>query len=55
MQRVSARTGDASDATPEVLRRQLATPPGALTWRMIDVSGAPEGVAAQARGLLGLP
>jgi hypothetical protein len=55
MQRVTARTGDASDATPEVLRRQLAAHPGALTWRMLDVSGSPEGVAAQARGLLGLP
>jgi hypothetical protein len=55
MQRVAARTGDVSDATPEVLRAQLAADPGALTWRMIDVSGAPEGVAARVRVLLGLP
>jgi aminoglycoside phosphotransferase family enzyme/predicted kinase len=52
-QRVTARRGDVSDATPYVLRQQLATDPGALTWPLLDVSGSPESVAAQARALLG--
>jgi len=55
MQRLTARTGDASDATPDVLRQQLATDPGALAWPTIDVSGSREEVSAQARGLLGSP
>jgi uncharacterized protein len=53
VQRVTARRGDISDATPEVLRQQLATDPGALTWPLLDVSGSPQAVAAQARALLG--
>jgi predicted kinase len=53
VQRVAARRGDVSDATPDVLRQQLATAPGALTWPLLDVSGSPEAVAAQARALLG--
>jgi predicted kinase len=55
VQRLTARRGDVSDATPDVLRAQLATDPGALTWPMLDVSGSPQEVAAQARALLGLP
>ena len=55
MQRVAARRGDVSDATPDVLRQQLATDPGALTWPLLDVSGSPEAVAAQARALLRPP
>ena len=55
MERVAARRGDVSDATPDVLRQQLATDPGALTWPLLDVSGSPEAIAAQARALLGLP
>ena len=55
MERVAARRGDVSDATPDVLRRQLATDPGALTWPLLDVSGSPEAIAAQARALLGSP
>ena len=55
LRRIAARRGDASDATPDVLRAQLATDAGALTWPLLDVSGPPEAVAAQARALLGLP
>jgi uncharacterized protein len=55
VRRVSARRGDASDATPDVLRQQLATGPCMLTWPALDVSGPPERVAAQACDLLGLP
>jgi uncharacterized protein len=55
VQRVTVRRGDVSDATAEVLRQQLATDPGALTWPQLDASGSPEAVAAQARALLGSP
>jgi aminoglycoside phosphotransferase family enzyme/predicted kinase len=55
MERVAARRGDVSDATPDVLRQQLATDPGALSWPLLDVSGSPEAVAAQARALSGSP
>jgi uncharacterized protein len=55
VRRVSARRGDASDATPDVLKQQLAADPGILAWPTLDVSGPPERVAAQACDLLGLP
>jgi predicted kinase len=53
VQRISGRRGDASDATTDVLRQQLAADPGPLTWPTVDVGGAAENVAAQARDLLG--
>jgi len=37
--RVSARTGDASDADVEVLAMQLGQDPGALSWMRIDAQG----------------
>ncbi len=52
--RVAARRGDASDATPEVVRRQLAFDRGAISWPPLDVSGPVEGVAVAARRLLAL-
>jgi aminoglycoside phosphotransferase family enzyme/predicted kinase len=55
VQRVAARRGDVSDATPDVLRQQLATDPGPLTWALTDVSGSPEAVAGRARALLARP
>ena len=39
--RVAARHGDASDATPEVVDRQLGYDTGAMDWRLVDASGAP--------------
>jgi aminoglycoside phosphotransferase family enzyme/predicted kinase len=53
VRRISGRRGDASDATADVLRQQLAADPGPLTWPTVDVGGAAENVAAQARDLLG--
>lgn len=47
--RVASRSGDASDATVEVLREQLARGPGAMTWPKVDAT-AP--TAAAARGWL---
>jgi aminoglycoside phosphotransferase family enzyme/predicted kinase len=55
VQGVAARRGDVSDATPDVLRQQLATDAGPLTWALLDVSGSPEAVAGRARALLGSP
>jgi uncharacterized protein len=52
--RVAARRGDASDATPEVVRRQLAIDPGAMTWRALEVSGPLDDVVRAARDLLAL-
>jgi predicted kinase len=52
VERVAERRGDVSDATPEVVRRQLAIDPGAMSWRPLDASGSSEGVAVAARTLL---
>jgi uncharacterized protein len=52
VRRVGARRGDASDATPDVLKQQLAADPGTLRWPTVDVSGPPEMVGERARELL---
>lgn len=38
--RVSARTGDASDATADVVRKQLARGAGGIGWARIDAGGS---------------
>jgi hypothetical protein len=50
--RVAARRGDASDATPQVVERQLewAEPPA--DWLRLDASGPPQDVLRQARAWL---
>jgi predicted kinase len=50
--RIEARRGDASDATPTVLARQLAAHPDAPGWVHLDTSQPPEAVAAAARAAL---
>ena len=53
--RIAARRDDASDATVEVVRRQLAG--GPLTdhgWRALDAAGDADAVLAQARAVLEL-
>jgi len=50
--RVAARRGDASDATVEVLRRQLDYDLGPIEWPRIDVSGDPSACLAAARSVL---
>jgi predicted kinase len=51
--RIAGRSGDASDATVDVLRRQLAFVNRPKDWTRIDAGGAPEEVAAAARRCLG--
>jgi predicted kinase len=50
--RVAARRGDASDATPAVVERQIATGVGDVDWRRIDADGSPETVLTRARQTL---
>jgi aminoglycoside phosphotransferase family enzyme/predicted kinase len=54
MARVGARRGDASDATPDVVRLQLERPTGTLgpAWFEIDASGEPANVLARAAEVL---
>ena len=47
--RVAARTGDASDATPEVVRRQLAADFGPIGWLRLAAGGPLDTLAADAR------
>jgi len=50
--RVAARNRDASDATVEVMRGQLARTTGAIGWRRIDSSGDAAHTAATAAAIL---
>ncbi|MCE7030648.1 AAA family ATPase [Jiella avicenniae] len=45
VRRVGSRSGDPSDATPEIVRRQIANTTGAIGWAVIDG----EGTAASVR------
>ncbi len=51
-QRVNARQGDASDATQNVVDRQLAKKIDDLDWYEVDASGSPAETLAHARDLL---
>src|SRR5262249_47720157 len=53
--RIGVRPGGASDATGEILARQLALDPGPLDWTRIDAGGDPAATLAVARKALGLP
>jgi predicted kinase len=46
--RVSQRMADASDATPDVVSRQLTLETGRITWHRVDASGPPEATLAAA-------
>ncbi len=52
--RIGARTDDASDATAEVLGRQLRHDPGPLDWQRIDASGDVAATLVAARRAIGL-
>jgi uncharacterized protein len=49
VQRVSARTGDASDADAEVARKQEEFVTGPITWSRVDAAGSPAQTRANAR------
>lgn len=48
-ERVGKRVGNASDATPEVVRKQLAYDLGPIDWPHLDSSGEATGILAAAR------
>ena len=50
--RVAARTGDASDATAEVVAKQLGYDLGPLDWHRVDASGSPAETLARVRQTL---
>lgn len=52
--RIGGRRRDASDATPEVLRRQLAYKVGKLTWERLETSGEREDSVDRAKALFGV-
>lgn len=49
VRRTAARYGDASDATPEVVRAQAERELGPMAWQRFDAGRAPEAVAEDAR------
>ncbi len=53
--RASGRGRDASDATAEIVERQLALDLGEIDWPRLPAGGDSDSVAAAARALLGLP
>jgi len=52
--RVAARSGDASDATPEIVRLQKKSLKRPQDWSEVDASQSPEAVLAEAKAKLGL-
>lgn len=52
--RVAGRTGDASDATVDVVRRQDELSLAAAEWPPLDASGTPEATLAKARAVVGI-
>jgi len=51
--RIEGRRGDASDATVEILHRQLAIPTGPIAWRRVDVGGTPAAALAALSKMIG--
>lgn len=51
--RIEGRRDDASDATVEILSRQLTFSTGPMTWRRLDAAGAPAVVLAAAKKMIG--
>jgi uncharacterized protein len=52
MARVQARSGDASDASPEIVAQQLTHNPGVIDWVRIDASAGPDATLDAARRAL---
>ena len=47
--RVTARSGDASDATEQVVLKQMQIDPGPIAWHKVDASGSLENTYTQCR------
>lgn len=54
LQRVRARTGDVSDATPDVLAGQLSRSLGAITWSRVQADADAETVSERALDAIGV-
>ncbi|MCP9627333.1 AAA family ATPase [Rhodopseudomonas palustris] len=54
LDRVAHRIGDASDATPEIVRQQQAYEQGDIGWTTIDASGSPDETLIRALAALRL-
>jgi uncharacterized protein len=54
-ERVTSRRGDASDATPDVVRAQSRYPIGKMEWRRVNAAGNQAATLAQAKAALRLP
>lgn len=52
-QRIATRIGDASDATPDVLRAQLGFVTAPQNWNVIKIDSSPDHAVAEGRRLLG--
>ncbi|HXZ45293.1 MAG TPA: AAA family ATPase [Pseudolabrys sp.] len=52
--RVDNRTGDASDATADVVRQQEQFDLGHIRWTKVDASGTPEETLLRAQAMIGL-
>ncbi|MGD9616880.1 MAG: AAA family ATPase [Alphaproteobacteria bacterium] len=52
MARVGARVGDASDASPAIVARQLSRDPGSIDWSRIDAGAGSDATLAAARRAL---
>ena len=46
VERISLRAGDASDASPQIVRHQLEQSPGTLDWIRVDASGTTDATLA---------
>ena len=53
--RVDARTGDASDATRDVVAAQLDYDTGVISWLEVDAGGSPDDTLRSATAALALP
>jgi len=50
--RVAGREGDASDATPIVVKKQLSLPTGPISWAPVEAGGPPEAVIGRSLNVL---
>ena len=54
IERVATRIGGASDATPDIVRRQLAHGGGVVEWHQVDAGGSIDETLVNARLVIGV-